>query len=962
MPGQYYRDPVSGKRVFMRDGKVFLKDGSGNLTTVSAQVAGDKILSGARTPATAEDVAQRDLEKKAGGAGRAFVEGAATGFFDVAGAIPRVAAGVGGMISDATLGTDIGADPLGDALSGRKVLENAAAVFGDIFGEDPEEGQSTLSGEGIAKEYAEEARATAAVNPFASGAGRALGETIGSGGLMKGGGAAANALRQSGRSLALARGAAGVVEGVGLGYTQAGENAYLEDTELSAQEAIAGMGFGGVLGGLVGLGAGRLESAMTKRAETSVARKALGTVDDKSAARLADTDIADTAEKVLGEKPSKDLIGTVKRHIKDGLDKADVYIRRDEILGAATRETVENLGELQRSARPIMNQSAMPNLKRSNVKITTDKSAALAASQERSLAMRELADALKDRKDLGNNALRKRVSLFLSQKSDDIVNAKTAEDAFIAFDKTKRGLQNWKIKLEQSARQSGDALKMEQAQALAKELEVAQKPLREFLMNEQVWGKAGADQRAVNGAWQKWMESNKVFNQKFLYRTGNVDYHTGIREYVVDDGKVSSFVNGIGRPGNRISEDYLKAHIDATEGLAKAINESYDLGKDVGRISSSVQKLKSSLSKADQTVRTVNQIDELLKSDVGGGSFLGSPLGAGALGGAFGGPLGAAAGAAYGLATRPGTMMRHAIAVQQLRRNLNQRIGSGLDDFFQRFAGTDVVSASKAAISKAGAALKKTRDTAAKTAKTMGAAGREVAVPASMVAFLGSYPDKKKAYEQRAKEIRVATANYGEEIRRRVPQNLGRLPETMPQFTGNFVNTVTRGAEFLKSKLPAGVHGSGFVPAYRKSLPPSDLEIMKFARYWSAVNDPVSVIEDLGKGIATHEQIEALGAVYPDLLVQVKNQVRDRLVKLDMDGTPISHQGRLQLDLLLGLGGAGEPTFAPDFLHRMEGYRQKQAEAQAQKQQGSQREAPQVAGRLESGTDAITQLRRRMAS
>src|SRR4051812_17744789 len=119
-PAGYFLDPVSGEKVFARDGMTFVKaKGSDELWTVPNAQAGQKLLTGDFVPATADDVHARDLEKKHGGVVGKIKTGAeslAAGAFDAA---VSPVTGASSLYSAAT-GKE---DALKD-VSGRKLLEN----------------------------------------------------------------------------------------------------------------------------------------------------------------------------------------------------------------------------------------------------------------------------------------------------------------------------------------------------------------------------------------------------------------------------------------------------------------------------------------------------------------------------------------------------------------------------------------------------------------------------------------------------------------------------------------------------------------------------------------------------------------------------------------------------------------------------------------------------------------------
>jgi hypothetical protein len=179
-----------------------------------------------------------------------------------------------------------------------------------------------------------------------------------------------------------------------------------------------------------------------------------------------------------------------------------------------------------------------------------------------------------------------------------------------------------------------------------------------------------------------------------------------------------------------------------------------------------------------------------------------------------------------------------------------------------------------------------------------------------MALFLGKDKDKQKAYQKRAQEVLAANAEFGTRVRARVAESLGDVATQAPKLAGSMVTTATKGAQFLGSKLLAPtVNARSFTPS--KPLPVSDVEIQKFAKYWSTVSSPMSAIEDLRLGKLAPEQVEALQAVYPQLYQSIVQKVTARLGELDQKGVFIPYRARLELDMLLQMNGAGEPTASP---------------------------------------------------
>jgi hypothetical protein len=147
----------------------------------------------------------------------------------------------------------------------------------------------------------------------------------------------------------------------------------------------------------------------------------------------------------------------------------------------------------------------------------------------------------------------------------------------------------------------------------------------------------------------------------------------------------------------------------------------------------------------------------------------------------------------------------------------------------------------------------------------------------------------------------------GEGVRQVVANDLGDVQRDFPQFSGNLTAALTRGAIFLESKLPRSYRAAAPGAPGRSTSPVADHDIAKFARYWSAVHDPVSVLTDMQLGMVTPEQIEAVRTVYPELHVELSQRLLERAAKADAEGKRLPMQTRNQIGRFVGV--QIEPAF-----------------------------------------------------
>lgn len=762
---------------------------------------------------------------------------------------------------------------------------------------------------------------------------------------------------------------AGGAEGALQGYSGASEEAYFENRELTAEQMIASMGWGALIGGTVGYGTGKVSERLFSRSGSRGATP-FDPVHGNALAR--DTDVEAIAGRVIGEKPVpgfgekfRDAVadtyataasaasGAERETIEkfgvanwsEGAKRGrDLYRRAPEILEGATRDITKQVDDLARSSRKVLDEVTDVALKRENIatKLTGDADTMAAAARAEASRLREAAATIAENSEqYGNRALGRRIQKFVDGLATQAESGEAA-GAFIALDRAKRGLQGWTKALRSSARSSTDALKRQQAFALGDELDRLQEGTRTLLMSEKVWGKAGADQRAINAAWERFFESDKMYRQSFLTSLGrNFD---GSEIMTADPAKVSRYVRGLGKQEGSLVDQQFRAHVAAVRDLSERIGNAFDLGAkgaDLDTVRAAAAKIDDTLGKADETVRVVNQIDAVIQAEKSSGFGTLGAIAGSAVGGPIGGTIGAGLGLAADMVVRPGQGIRQLAAIEAMGRKVSKEVDRGIDGFFER---------------QLGSALKKlpANENAARALPPAGglrgSAAAAIATPLAL--FMGKERDKQEAYRKRAREILDANAEYGTRVRARVEETFAAVSPQAPKLAASVATKATKGAQFLASKLPAPiVNAQSLTPS--RPRPVSDVELEKFARYWSAVSSPVSVLEDLQRGKLAPEQVEALQAVYPEFYQSLRLKVVERLGALDSKGTLVPYRARLQLDLLLNLNGAGEPTASAQRVQLFQGLRAEEpAPGEAERPTPPARPI-NIASRLRSGRDAL---------
>jgi len=209
------------------------------------------------------------------------------------------------------------------------------------------------------------------------------------------------------------------------------------------------------------------------------------------------------------------------------------------------------------------------------------------------------------------------------------------------------------------------------------------------------------------------------------------------------------------------------------------------------------------------------------------------------------------------------------------------------------------------------------------------------------------------AYEKRVAEVRQANNNFGQGVREAVATKLGDMPTVAPKLTMAITNGATRALNYLASQIPAAAEKpSPLQPG--KKIPVSEYEMAKFARVYAAVDNPLTVLDDLERGKVTFEQVDALKAAWPEVYEDIRKHVLERIIMQDVKGKPLSYNAKAQLDIFLSLNGAGEPTLSTEFGAKVDGLRTQQAQQQQQTPPAKPAQAQQSPERFKSADASLT--------
>jgi len=146
-------------------------------------------------------------------------------------------------------------------------------------------------------------------------------------------------------------------------------------------------------------------------------------------------------------------------------------------------------------------------------------------------------------------------------------------------------------------------------------------------------------------------------------------------------------------------------------------------------------------------------------------------------------------------------------------------------------------------------------------------------------------------------------------------KNLSETFDSMPQISSRIQALALGDLRFLANKVPRNPFTNEQIQAGGIEYQVSDEEIAKINRYFQALNNPLSVVEDLASGRLNFEGIEALKARRPKIYTYILEKLANALA---LNVKPISYPKRLLLSQFLGI--PIEPTSMPGFSLEMQSH------------------------------------------
>lgn len=159
--------------------------------------------------------------------------------------------------------------------------------------------------------------------------------------------------------------------------------------------------------------------------------------------------------------------------------------------------------------------------------------------------------------------------------------------------------------------------------------------------------------------------------------------------------------------------------------------------------------------------------------------------------------------------------------------------------------------------------------------------------------------DKKQALQNIKRNVEDLNGNP-EKLLNTITRNTMALSYAAPEAAQQSAMIMQKQVQFLASKLPTFKSKQGVLQTLTKdkNWQPSTMEMAKFERYVEALDNPMSVMDDLESGTLSREKVEVLREVYPTIYQQVQSKAMDFITK---DPEALSYKKRIQLGTLLNI-------------------------------------------------------------
>lgn len=128
------------------------------------------------------------------------------------------------------------------------------------------------------------------------------------------------------------------------------------------------------------------------------------------------------------------------------------------------------------------------------------------------------------------------------------------------------------------------------------------------------------------------------------------------------------------------------------------------------------------------------------------------------------------------------------------------------------------------------------------------------------------------AYDKITKRIGDLSSNP-DLMMNHMADNTQDLHQAAPQTSQSMSTAMVQAVGFLQSKIPQAKNSFPLSPPFK----PTKQQINQFSKYYAAVNNPLEALKQVNAGTLNNETMEALQAVHPQLLSEMRQKVIENM-------------------------------------------------------------------------------------
>jgi hypothetical protein len=707
-------------------------------------------------------------------------------------------------------------------------------------------------------------------NPYASMGGELAGlvgaTLLTDGGALGGAGATGAKLFGKGLGGALARGA---IEGGILGGVEQVNESALGGTELTAEKMLTAIGHGALMGGAgagVFHGVGELGSRALRSASEgiggglkSLATRAFGeaapglesAMESGLGSRLRDKYVQAAA---LASGAEPEALQALTRGGAAGREARRIAVyESDAVLDSAAR-AMRTQGDTVIAGNDVIYNQARGAMKRSYVEAAVQRGNEPAT---KAMVSNLVDDALtRSARLIEDQSGHTSILESLSKSAYRATGAaETNAERFIALDQFKRETQTLMKQAKTVFQRTSDPTRQLQAEATYNALGQVEERLRTSL----------EDQALINKQWVKSLDAKERFDAALTTRVGRGNFHD-IRardQLGIDPAKAEAYVRNLTNPNKDLTHTAIRDYIDATDSFAKTLADRYELpaetAQQLERAQDATKAFRGEVDKAEKTITLVNQYKAL------GGN--GAADGLGAIGALTGGVVGGAVGTVAGAVVNPRRAVAQLAAMERLASHVDSKLNGSISRLYSGEIGTSSAS------------------------RVLNAAG---STPA-------------KTFESQVRAVQeMATTGAA-----RIQDRIARIADVAPTVASTMATKAASISQFLAAKAPPGFNTQATLFPGTKKPVYSTSEMVTWARYAAAANNPLSIVDSLQQGNVSPQEVEVVREFYPQLYGQIQTKLMEHISKSAAEGVYMPRNQRLQLGTMFGV--AADVDMTPEF-------------------------------------------------